>query len=393
MEKNLRKDSYAEHKVKLLIISNMAHYYKDGQLVGHGPTATEISYLSNIFEEVTHIGCLHSGTAPDLFLPYRCDNIKFVPLVPTGGKHFWNKLQILMYVPVYAQQILRELSKADVVHIRAPANIPLIAVVLLAFVQNPKIRWIKYAGNWQPDKPDALSYRFQRWWLRRGWHQGIVTVNGEWPNSPPFVRSFVNPCLTEEQLLRGRKVAAEKHIQTPIHIVFVGRVDEAKGIGRIIDVAHRLNDTELDFAIDIIGDGPERQKFEDEARIKRVTDRIHFHGWLARDQVDTFYEKAHFILFPSTSSEGWPKVLSEAMAFGVVPLASNISSIPYFIENAEAGKTLPANDIEGFVQAILGYVNNPDAWKQASQNGLKLAERFSYQNYLNDVRKLIEDAK
>ena len=61
--------------MNLLIVSNMAHYFRDGQLVGHGTTALEISYLAQLFDEIRHIACLHPVEPPLSALPYRSDRI------------------------------------------------------------------------------------------------------------------------------------------------------------------------------------------------------------------------------------------------------------------------------------------------------------------------------
>lgn len=374
--------------MRLLIISNMAHYYQDGQVVGHGPTAREISHLGQLFEQITHIGCLYRGPASDLFLPYETENIRFVPVPPAGGSSLREKLGIAAYIPVYLRAILRELPRADVVHIRAPANIALIAMVLLTLVRHPKRRWIKYAGNWKPDGLEAWSYRFQRWWLRRGWHRGLVTVNGEWPDSPAFVRAFLNPCLTDEQLAQGEQAAAEKQLTDPMRIVFVGRIEAAKGVGRILDVVERLAQAGVAFEIDLIGDGPQRAAFEARVRENGLSAAVHFHGWRERDQLDAFYARAHFILFPSRG-EGWPKVLSEAMAYGAVPLASDVSSIPQILAHYATGQTFDANDSAGFAGALRNYLEHPERWKTEAQNSVRAARDFGYANYLRAVGALL----
>jgi glycosyltransferase involved in cell wall biosynthesis len=375
--------------MKLLIVSNMMHHADNGRIIGHGPTVREINYLAQLFDEVRHIGCLHTDEPSKLELQYEDARIQLVPLPPAGGAGLRDKLGILKHSWLYFRTIYRELSWADVVHVRTPANIPLIAIVILAFVQYPKTRWIKFAGNWQPEKPDALSYRFQRWWLKKGWHRGYVTVNGEWDNLPPFFRSFVNPCLTDEQIQRGRQVAASKTLETPVRIIFVGALKSTKGVDRVLEIVKQLQVMNVSFRLDLIGDSNERSVFEERVSQLEVVNQVYFHGWLSRDHIDAFYEAAHFILLPS-KGEGWPKVLSEAMGFGVVPLASKVGSISYFIDGAQAGHTYYLDDIGGYRDQILEYLHNPEIWKIASENAVKLAERFSYSNYLSDVRRMLK---
>lgn len=375
--------------MRLLIISNMAHYYRDGQLVGHGSTATEIGYLAQLFEQVTHIGCLHPGQAPASFLPYRTENIRFVPLEPTGGTRFRDKLRIAEHMPGYAKAILGELPKADIVHVRCPANISLLAIVLLAFVRSPRLRWVKYAGNWQPTRREAWSSWFQRWWLKRGFHRGFVTVNGEWPGQPAHVRQFINPCLTDEELQVATEIARAKTLSHPLRLLFVGAVNGAKGVGRALQVVQRLRQQAVPVVFDIIGDGSSRNEVESLAAELGIADCVRFHGALPRTRLNDFYAQAHIMLFPTDSSEGWPKILSEGMAYGVVPVSGNVSSIPQYLKRFQVGKALDPYDIEAFTQAVIMYYLHPDIWKQESLNGLELARQFTYSHYLQDVRDLL----
>ena len=90
---------------------------------------------------------------------------------------------------------------------------------------------------------------------------------------------------------------------------------------------------------------------------------------MPRTQVADYYAAAHFILLPSRS-EGWPKVLSEAMAYGVVPVAAAVSSIPQILGETRAGAALPVDDIEGLAVAIAGYVAEPERWAAAGRAGV-----------------------
>ncbi|MGB4322708.1 MAG: glycosyltransferase, partial [Anaerolineaceae bacterium] len=99
-------------------------------------------------------------------------------------------------------------------------------------------------------------------------------------------------------------------------------------------------------------------------------------------------ERASMILLPSTASEGWPKVLSEAMAYGVVPLASDVSSIPQIFKETGAGHAFPAEETQLFVDQILQYTQDRSSWKEASKIAVEAADRFTYETYLEAVKKL-----
>ena len=99
---------------------------------------------------------------------------------------------------------------------------------------------------------------------------------------------------------------------------------------------------------------------------------------------------SHFLLLPSSSSEGWPKVLSEGMAYGVVPVTSDVSSIPQLLASFRTGRALDAKDSDGFVEAIVGYVRSPELWKTESRNAADAAKAFTYEAYLSAVRSLLD---
>lgn len=374
---------------RLLIISNMAHFIRNGEIVGHGPTAREISHLASLFASVRHVGCLHSGNAPDLMLPYTSPRVTLVPVPPAGGESAARKLGILKHLAKYVTTIHRELRDADVVHVRCPANIALLAIIQLALRREPRLRWIKYAGNWRPDGREAWSYTFQRWWLRKNFARSRVTVNGRWPDQPGHIHSFYNPCLTDDERAEARTLGAGKTLSEPIRLIFVGQLNAPKGVGRALQVMAELKRRGIPATLDLVGDGPDRRHFEHLAQELGVGAVVRFLGWQPRTALGPLYGTTHLILFPSTS-EGWPKVLSEAMAYGVVPLAGAVSSIPQYLSDFSSGRALPPDDTHGFAAAIEWYNQNPEAWRAESANGVAAAPYFTYSAYLERVRELLE---
>lgn len=378
--------------MKLLIVSDMPHYATgEGQVVGWGPTVQEIDHLAGLFDEIRHIGFLYAGSPPETMMPYCSGKVTFIPLQPTGGTRFVDKLGILLKAPSYIAQILKFLHRADVLHVRCPSSVGLLLMVLLPFLRLPKYRWFKYAGNWKPDGPDPLAYAIQRFWLNLGLHRGAVTVNGRWERQPRHVYSFLNPSLHPADLEMGRQVAIGKVLRSPLQLLFVGRVEKAKGSGRLLDIVGLLLEMGIDFDLDMIGDGPERPDFEEMAKAMGLSERVHFHGWMSHPNLSEFYAKAHFLVLPTSASEGWPKVLSEGMAYGVVPLAGAVSSIPQVLGNLKIGMALDSDDIAGFAESIQSYLQNPERWKAESLAGANAASQFTFQSYLSQVCRMFQD--
>ena len=372
--------------MRLLIVSHTPHYYAGDRIVGWGPTVRELGYLSPLFDSVTHLAVGYPGPAPASALPYAADNVRVRLVHPAGGDSLRDKAGILTAYPAYARAIREEMERADAIHVRCPANISLLALWLLGRAAAPPYRWVKYAGNWRPDGKEPWTYGLQRRWLAENRHRGVVTVNGRWPNQPGHVVSFNNPCLTDEEAAQGSALAPGKLLRPPVELLFAGELNEGKGVGRVLRVALALQDRGIPFRLRLLGDGPDRPRYEAWVRENKLSGTS-FLGWVPRTQVAEFYAAAHFILLPSRS-EGWPKVLSEAMAYGVVPVAAAVSSIPQILGETGAGVALPVDDTSGMAGAIADYVADPERWASASRAGVVAAHRFTYSAYQSAVAGL-----
>lgn len=369
----------------LLIIGHTAHYERDGQIVGWGPTVKEVCWLAKAFDQVTHLACLHSGPVPESALPYDTDKVRFRFVPPAGGVTLAAKARVALIGPRYVQAILPCLRTADVVQVRCPGSLGMYG--LLAASTWKGVKWAKYAGNWAASGRMAVSHRFQRDWLRRGLLGGPVTVNGSWPGQPGYVYTFDNPSLALDELVIARDAALTKQLQEPIQMVYVGRIAVEKGLGIALQVVQSLRDggvhaRRVNVTFDVLGDGPARARFETQAHQMGLDGVVRFHGWVPHQRVCEALRDAHFILLPSWASEGWPKVLSEAMAYGVVPIASQVSAIPQVLAEVGTGAALPFDDVSGYVRAIHEIVDRPGAWEEMVRAGLRAAPRFTFERYL-----------
>lgn len=375
--------------MRLLIISNMPHYIRgDGVAVGWGPTVQELDHLATRFAEIRHIATLHDGDPPASFLPYRDDRVQLVGVKPRGGDRFIDKLGFLAAVPSYTSVMLNELAHADVVHLRCPANLPMLGAFILPFLGLPSARWIKYGGNWRPVKRDSIAFTVQRWLLAQPWHRGVVTVNGSWPEQPAHVRSFYNPSLSEEELRSARASAVHKRLDVPRRLLFVGSLLPAKGCTIAIEATAALRDAGIAATLDVVGDGPDRARCEATRTALGLEDRVVFHGWVARTELGSHYAKAHFVLVPS-QTEGWPKVLSEGMAYGVVPIAAPVGAISQYLREFRCGRVLASLDPATLASEIAGYT--AESWLAESRRGLEAASYFSYSHYLREVDALLAE--
>ena len=371
----------------LTIISHTEHYkLPDGTIVGLGSTVTEINQLLDLFDNIIHVAMLHDESAPPSSLPYVSDQITFVAIPALGGPKFSDKLSILWKIPSVLKTIRLAISKSDYFQFRAPTGIGVFVIPYLVVFSRKK-GWFKYAGNWK-QKSAPLAYRFQRWILNN--QSRKVTINGIWNDQPKQCLSFENPCLTQEELEQGHEVIQQKQIKPgAIDFCFVGRLEDEKGVGLLIDAFMDLPEAEKAKinTIHLVGDGKSMSDYK--LKVNNCGLNFRFHGFLSRQDVHKIYEISHCIILPS-ANEGFPKVISEAMNYGCLPIVSDISSISHYIKDDVNGFLLYPIARERLVEKIKKVLNlNDSKYSQMIISQIKERNKFTYSYYNNRIRQEI----
>lgn len=373
--------------MKLAIISHTEHYkLEDGTIVGWGPTITEINFLAQIFDEIYHIAMFHDVEAPDSSLPYTSDKIKFVPIKPSGGHSVIDKIKVALSAPKVIRTVNSVLKKTDCFQLRAPTGIGVFLIPYLTLFSKKK-GWYKYAGNWNQESP-PLGYALQRFMLK---HQSRkVTINGSWPNQKIHCLSFENPCLTESDLEKGVKVRSAKSNNGPINFCYAGRLEREKGVERIIKAFNSLDEEMSNKVgtVHLVGSGSEIEYFKSLSTKSKID--FVFHGFLRTDKLFKVYEKSHFFIMPTTASEGFPKVIAEAMNFGCLPIVSNISSIGQYVKDGENGFLIsPVNTEQVCCNIEKALLLSNKNYKLFVSNFEEIVRKFSYPYYVERIKELL----
>ena len=373
--------------MKLCIISHTEHYKtNDGNIVGWGPTVNEINHLLNIFDTIYHVAMLHDKDAPPSVLPYISNKIIFVPISAVGGRTILSKLDIMINSPQIIKTVSKTLKQVDYFQLRTPTGIGVFLIPYLIFFTATK-GWYKYAGNWNQKNP-SFGYALQRWMLKQ--QKRKVTINGKWKHQPKHCITFENPCLTLKELEIGEQIAQGKSIDGKISFCFVGRLEKEKGVGRIIEAFKALSIEEKTKInkVHLVGNGRDMPYFKALAEESGVN--IIFYGFLNRTDVFEVYKESHVFLLPSTASEGFPKVIAEALNFGCIPIVSNISSIGQSILDGENGFLIDVVTSENVLEQLKRVINLSDLnYKRLIKNSKSIVRKFTFSYYNNKIQTLL----
>jgi glycosyltransferase involved in cell wall biosynthesis len=332
----------------LLVITHVAHYRHAGHVSAYAPYVLEMNVWAKLFERILIAAPLRAGAPPKDCGAFASRNVELRPVPETGGRGAGAKLRQLALLPAQVWRLIRLLRSCDAVHVRCPGNLGLLGVLLAPLFATKMIA--KYAGQWGAYEGEPWSYRLQRRLLASRWWRGPVTVYSDGPEARGQVVPFFNSAMTAEQMSRARKAAAAPPPPGgPRRLLFVGRLSSAKGVDIAIECCRRLAADGLDVILDVVGEGPERASIKQLVARLELRDRVRLHGGRSFDDVLSFYEQAGVLLLPS-ATEGWPKVLAEAMAFGVPCVATENGLNPWILGEGR-GLTAPARDAAAFAAA------------------------------------------
>jgi glycosyltransferase involved in cell wall biosynthesis len=370
------------HPKKLLVVSDTTMQYTDRGIKAFGPVVKELTYLLAEFDEITWIGFEKKQQNKSLVF---INNKKIYPILieSVGGKSFKDKLNIILSYPKMYRIILKEVKKHQFIHSRAPSN-PSVIVMFLSLFFYKKQFWHKYAGSWIDHA--SFFYHLQRLFLKKLRHNSKITINGDYNLSNKNIIPFENPCLDSIDRKNGENFFSTKGTNAPFNFCFVGGLTRSKGVDILLESLKDLNSDKIGL-IHFVGDGPEKETFKELS--KQCNFEVIFHGFLAKDSISNIYSRSDFIILPS-KSEGFPKVIGEAMNFGCIPIVSDVSCISQYIQDGVNGfliKPITSKEIQKKIH-LAQELTISEKLKIKKYN-FELAEKFTYDYYNNRIIKEI----
>ena len=356
----------------LLVVSHVVHYRSGGRLHAYGPYAREIDIWADLFRQVVIAAPCREMPPPGDAAPFSRPNVTIRPQPETGGPTIAAKAGQLLRLPALVTGLSRAMRHADAIHVRCPGNLGLLGAVLAPLFHKPVVA--KYAGQWSAAPGECWTVRLQRAILRSRWWSGPVTVYGEWPGQPPHVTPFFTSMLDEAQVARAR-AAARRPRTAPITILFVGRLSRAKNVRTLLDALGRLRAEDVPFRAVIVGDGPERAALEAQASRLGLGARVAFAGGVGFATVLEHYERSDVLVLAS-DTEGWPKAITEAMAFGLICIGSTGGLVPWILSGGR-GIVVPPRDAAALAEVIGRVARVPADYAVMRDRAAAWAQRYS----------------
>lgn len=180
-------------------------------------------------------------------------------------------------------------------------------------------------------------------------------------------------------------------------LCFTGRLIEDKGVGDLLETVAQLKEDFPKIQLLLLGDGQDRQSFEELARTKGIRDNCHWAGWVSPEEVPSWMALADVCVVPSRENPGgWKEaqglVVVEAMRQARPVVATNTGGIPDMIEDGLTGRLVTQQSSQELGQALRELLQNPDSAASLGRNARqKAGQTFSAEAVLQATLRVYRE--
>lgn len=184
----------------------------------------------------------------------------------------------------------------------------------------------------------------------------------------------------------------QKEIINISTILFLARVERAKGIFTTIDSLEILSKKYPQIKLRIVGGGNALEEAKNYAN-KKQQNNIYFTGPLSGNELKSEFLNADLYILP-THSEGMPTSVLEAMAFGLPVITRPVGGLADFFEEGKMGYLIESLNPDDYVDKIEMLINDVDKANSISTYNIQYAkEHFMASKVTKQLESILSEMK
>ena len=160
-------------------------------------------------------------------------------------------------------------------------------------------------------------------------------------------------------------------------ILSVSRLAVQKGLDHLLRILAQVRSECPDARLVVVGDGPQRNAFEAEARRLQLEDAVELRGYVAHGELSELYAAAHVFVSASVY-EPFGLTTLEAMAAGTPVVASPIGGASDFVREGVDGFLRNPAETKPFATAVARLLNEPELREAAGKHARARANEHTW---------------
>ncbi len=355
--------------------------------------------FGGVQQAARNTGAVLSAYAARREIPFRCLSLNDPPAV-----HPVSVGEVRFDVRGFGRAKLRFLSSAVRLALGWPRVVvaahPNLAPVAWSMqVLGPRLRVLVIAHGVEAWRP-LLAFR--RWSLRRAdlilapsmeTARRLATVQRvpnekirrlPWGLDPSFHSDVARASTSElpAGFPRGRAV---------LTVGRLSRIDQYKGVDRLIEALPRLLPQIPDIHLVVVGEGDDRPRLEDLSKSLGLAERVHFLGELRPEALVACYSRCDVFAMPS-HGEGFGIVFLEAMALGKPVVGGANGGTPEVVEDGVSGFLVPNGDSEQLAAALERLLTDVELRRQMGLRGReRVSSLYRFEAFQARLTQILDD--
>lgn len=297
-----------------------------------------------------------------------------------------NRIKLFTYIKIFLVGMV-QIRKASFTYLFYPTNIFYrLLLIISVLIGKPFGLYIRGEQGIK-SKLSIFLYKKAKFLLTisSGFTDMVKTCN---PNSYT-IRPMIS--LSEEDIFRNRSFENNGIVK----FLFVGRIERAKGIYELVDSVKQLIDEGISgFQVHLIGDGDDLQKVKILMKEYQIESYFVFYGVVTdKEQISRIYKECNAFVFPS-HHEGFPRVLYEAMIFGLPIITTFVGSIGCLMKDQYNCLEIKPKSSNDLTEKLLYVIENYNKIAILAENGINTIKNYlenkkmSHAEQLNELIKI-----
>lgn len=171
----------------------------------------------------------------------------------------------------------------------------------------------------------------------------------------------------------------------PLRMLFVGQLEEHKGIGFLLDVFSLLS---FPAQLIIAGEGTMREEIKRRAKLDK---KVSYLGYVSTTQLLHCLGVADVLVVPSLCYENSPTVIYEALEAGVPVLASDIGGVGELVQDGRNGYLFKPGSKEDAIEKMETMNRNKEAFFKEQKDIQRTVAPYALKMYTSTLVKKLEE--
>ncbi len=379
--------------MRIVIVSHKTCWESAASPSGYatdGGFPLQMEAISELFDETRVVVPCETGAKSAGTSNLTGNNLRIVPLSVPEGEGIRRKLNFMAWVLRNGPEIWRQVSAADAVHTPIPGDIGTIGM-LSALLQRKPL-FVRHCGNWLVQR--TVAERFWKWSMERfAGGRNVMLATGGRPEPPsernPSLKWIFSTSLRQDQI--DGNLPRSLPEDGKLRLMIACRQEPRKGTNIVIESLPLILENFPHAVLDVVGDGSLLEGLKQQAISAGCSDRINFYSKVEQSKVIDLLKKAHVFCYPTSASEGFPKVVLEALSCGLPVITSRVSVLPQLV-TPECGVVLADLTPPALAEAVTGICRDPSRYFEMSSNAIEIARNYSLEKWRDSIGAILQEA-